>query len=592
MPLIPLIILGLLFLVGAIALGIGHKGWSWGTIAAAWLVLLTSVGAFFLVGMLGQREREWRKVVAAYQAAIARERDALVPAGGNLRPDPVAKPLSTLEDERDRWTRVRDRINTWRGRHWDDAEFTAPAGDRPGTISITGLENTTINPGAELYVFDTTPIEQGGRFLGAYRVDTVDKNVFQVSNISVPDAADLKALAQPRDGKVVVYEDLPVDRSIAFHRTPVPATGEVSTDGASGSPPGESLDGTAGPKKSDPEAMLRHLERKLEEFRLHDTVIGGDDTDRSAVATDGLPGGAAGPDGDAAPATDSDATAADGEGAPGSNRPVADPTLSETPPLGVHWARVVFNEAFDYTWPDGTTSAFAAGDTLPSIPAEQVAVLRQRGADFTSTWSIPPGLYWANVEFKQAHSFPRTQGEAIEFEPGRTVQFDLDTAKTLEKDGIATITSVIFRRPLADANVALRGAGQHQADGRPLPLEVNGLVVMRRILEEDKRSIDSSIGQLQAAKASTEKEIALRQSEQSDLQDDIGHWRIDVDAAQRAAEAFESQLASVRGRLSESEGAIGTLGREFNAVIDTLTRSIDQSAPAPSRPPVPVDLSR
>jgi hypothetical protein len=52
MPLIPLIILGLLFLVGAIALGIGHKGWSWGTIAAAWLVLLTSVGAFFLVGMV------------------------------------------------------------------------------------------------------------------------------------------------------------------------------------------------------------------------------------------------------------------------------------------------------------------------------------------------------------------------------------------------------------------------------------------------------------------------------------------------------------------------------------------------------------
>lgn len=577
MPLIPLIILGLLFLVGAIALGIGHKGWSWGTIAAAWLVLLTSVGAFFLVGMLGQREREWRKVVASYQAAIARERDALVPAGGNLRPDPVAKPLSTLEDERDRWSRVRDRINTWRGRHWDDAEFAAPTGDRPGTISIAGLENTTINPGAELYVFDTTPIEQGGRFLGAYRVDAVDKNVFQVSNISVPDAADLKALAQPRDGKVVVYEDLPIDRSIAFHRTPVPTTGEGSADGASTSNPSEALDGTAGPKKTDPEAMLRHLERKLEEFRLHDTVIGGEATDRSDAVTEELPEGAA---------------AADVDAAPGRNRPVADPTLSDTPPLGVHWARIVFNKAFEYTWPDGTTSAFAAGETLPSIPAEQVAVLRERGADFTSTWSIPPGLYWANVEFKQAHSFPRTKGEAIEFEPGRTVQFDLDTAKTLEKDGIVTITSVLFRRPLADANVALRGAGQHQADGRPLPLEVNGLVVMRRILEEDKRSIDSSIGQLRAAKASTEKEIALRQSERSDLQDDIGHWRLDVDAAQRAAEAFESQLASVRGQLSDSEGAIGTLGREFNAVIDTLTRSIDQSAPAPSRPPVPADLSR
>ena len=604
MPLIPLIILGLLFLVGAIALGIGHKGWSWGTIAAAWLVLLTSVGAFFLVGMLGQREREWRKIVASYQAAIARERDALVPAAGNLRPDPASKPLSKLEDERDRWTRVRDRINTWRGRHWDDADFVPPAEGRPGTITITGLENSTINPGAELYVFDATPIEQGGRFLGAYRVDAVDKNVFKVSNISVPDAADLKALAQPRDGKAVVYEDLPIDRSIAFHRTPVPApAGGVAAAGDGGvaaagdgsvAPAGdggaatptttEPLDGSAGPRKSDPEAMLRHLERKLAEFRLHDTVIGGAEVADPATAP--------APDAESTPADGESPAAAPDASAPGANRLVADPTLSETAPLGVRWARVVFNKPLEYTWPDGTTSSFKEGEILPSIPAEQVALLRQRGADFTSTWSIPPGLYWANVEFKQAHSFPRPQGEPIEFEPGRTVQFDLETAKELEKQGVASITAVIFRRPLADGNVALRGAGQFQADGKALPIEVNGLVVMRRILEEDKRSIDSSIGQLKGAKASTDQEIALRKNEQSELEDDIGHWRSDVDAAEQTAESFESRLSSVRRELSASEEAIGTLGREFTAAVDTLTRAIDQSAPAPSRPPVPADIGR
>ncbi len=596
MPLIPLIILGLLFLVGAIALGVGHKGWSWGTIAAAWLVLLTSVGAFFLVGMLGQREREWRKIVASYQAAIARERDALVPAAGNLRPDPASKPLSKLEDERDRWTRVRDRINTWRGRHWDDADFVPPAEGRPGTITITGLENSTINPGAELYVFDATPIEQGGRFLGAYRVDAVDKNVFKVSNISVPDAADLKALAQPRDGKAVVYEDLPIDRSIAFHRTPVPApAGGVAAvgdggvaaagDGTAATPTTtEPLDGSAGPRKSDPEAMLRHLERKLEELRLHDTVIGGAEVADPATAP--------APDAESTPADGESPVAAPDASAPGANRLVADPTLSETAPLGVRWARVVFNKPLEYTWPDGTTSSFKKGEILPSIPAEQVALLRQRGADFTSTWSIPPGLYWANVEFKQAHSFPRPQGEPIEFEPGRTVQFDLETAKELEKQGVASITAVIFRRPLADGNVALRGAGQFQADGKALPIEVNGLVVMRRILEEDKRSIDSSIGQLKGAKASTDQEIALRKNEQSDLEDDIGHWRSDVDAAEQTAESFESRLSSVRRELSASEEAIGTLGRELTAAVDTLTRAIDQSAPAPSRPPVPADIAR
>jgi hypothetical protein len=271
---------------------------------------------------------------------------------------------------------------------------------------------------------------------------------------------------------------------------------------------------------------------------------------------------------------------------------VSDPTLSETPPLGVRWARVVFNKPLEYTWPDGTTSSFKEGEILPSIPAEQVALLRQRGADFTWTWSIPPGLYWANVEFKQAHSFPRPQGEPIEFEPGRTVQFDLETAKGLEKEGVASITAVIFRRPLADGNVALRGAGQFQADGKALPIEVNGLVVMRRILEEDKRSIDSSIGQLKGAKASTDQEITLRKNEQSELEDDIGHWRSDVDAAEQTVASFESRLSSVRRELSASEEAIGTLGREFTAAVDTLTRAIDQSAPAPSRPPVPADIAR
>jgi len=575
MLLVPLIILALLFLVGAIALGIGHKGWNWGTIVAAWLILLTSVGAFFLVGMLGQRERQWRKVVAAYEAAIARERDALVPAGGKLRPDPASKPIATLENERDRWARVRDTINTWRGRHWDNADFVPPAEGRPGTITIAGLESSTINPGAELYVFDTTPIEQGGRFLGAYRVDAVDKNVFKVSNISVPDAADIKALAQPRNGQVAVYEDLPIDRSIAFYRTAVPAPpgGDAAGDAAETST--ELLDGSAGPRKSDPEAMLRHLEGKLEELRLHDTVIAGAEANAAAPPTDG-----------------EDAAATDGEIAPGATRPVADPMASLTPPLGVRWARVVFNRAFDYTWPDGTTSVFRAGEVLPSIPADQVAVLRERGADFTSTWSIPPGLYWANVEFKQAHSFQRPQGEPLEFEPGRTVQFDLETAKGLEAEGVATITSVVFRRPLADGNVALRGAGQLQSNGKALPFEVVGLVVMRRILEDDKRSIDSSIGLLTGAKASTDEEIALRKTEQAEFDDDIEHWNLDVDAAERTAAAFETRLASVRRELATAEKAIGALGRDLTAMTDALTRAIDQSAPAPSRPPVPTDIGR
>lgn len=576
MSLIPLILLGLVFLAGAVALAIGHKGWHWATVTAAWLVLLSALGAFFLVGMLGKREQEWRKVVASYQGAIARERDAMTPAGGTLRPDPASKSLATLEDERDRWTRVRDRINTWRGRHWDDASFVPPTDGRPGTVTINGLDNTTINPGAEFYLFDLTPIEQGGRFLGAYRVDAVEKNMFAVSAISTPDAADKQALAQPRDGKVVVYEDLPVDRSVAFFRTPVPTPPGENADPNAQPAPATPTDAVPAAVKSDPDALLKHLERRLEEFRLHETALG-----------DPVPAT------EPAAATEESAEVAGGDGpAPGVSRPVPDPTLSETPPLGVRWARVVFGKPFEYTWPDGSVSSFEAGEVLPSVPAEQVAVLREKGAEISSTWSIPPGLYWANVEFKQAHSFPRAQKEPLEFDVGRTASFDLETAKALEQQGIVSITSVIFRRPLADGNVALRGAGAVQADGRSLPMDVNGLVVIRRILEEEKRAIDSAIGQLGSAKESTAREIALRRTEAGELEDDLLHWTKDVAAAQRTAAAFASRVAAVRRDLSDSETAIAALGSEYTDISTALTQRIDGSSPPPVRPPLPEGASR
>lgn len=593
MPLVPLIILALVFLVGAVALAIGHKGWHWATVTAAWLVLLTSIGAFFLVGMVGKREQEWRRLVGAYQGSIARERDALVPQGGTaLRPDPSLKSLATLEDERDRWTRVRDRINTWRGRQWDDALFVPPADGRPGSVTINGLENSTIHPGAEFYLFDATPIEQGGRFLGAFRVETVDKNVFAVSAISAPDAADQKALAQPRDGKVIVYEDLPVDRSFAFYRTPVPT---VPADGSSdvpAPPPAATEDAVPAATKSDPEAMLRHLERKLEELRLHETALGG----AAAAAEAGSDAAPADPAADPAldPAADSAAgtVAADGGPAPGQARTVPDPALSETPPLGVRWARVVFAKPFDYTWPDGSMTSFAAGEVLPALPADQVAVLRERGADFTSTWSIPPGLYWAKVEFRQAHTLPRAQGEALEFAEGAKATFDLESAKALAAQGVVTIDSVVFRRPLSDGNVALRGAGVQNTAGRPLAIDVNGLVVIRRILEEEKRAIDSSIAQLRNAKESTESEIALRKEEAGELEDDLGHWATDVAESQRTADAFAARVTAARRELAGLETAIVGLGREFTAGTAALVEAIDQAAPPPSNPPLPAAAAR
>jgi len=597
MTLILLAIVGVVFLMGAIALGIGHKGWNWGTVAAGWLVLLSALGAFFLIAMLGQRERSWRGIIKNYETAIARERDALVAAGGaTLRPDPAQKSLAALGQERARWQRVRERINTWRGRHWDNAAFTPPAQGQPASLSIEGLESTTLNPGAELYLFDRRPVEEGGRYLGAFRVDAVDRNVLQISPLSTPDAADARLWAEPRDA-VDVYETLPVDRALAFSRTLQPAGGEPGADGAA-APPADSGTGIMpGQRRIDPEAMLKHIEERLEQVRLHDRPLGGgpsaapgEEGEAAPGANDGAPpadgGGTTAPEGAVAEGTGTDAPGP----APEVAEPevaVVDPEQSPDPPRGVRWAKVTLAADHRYTWPDGTTSQFRKGETIPAFPVGQLAALRDSGAQFTSAWVVPPGLYWATVTFTQSHKFPRPQGTPVEFPVGATAEFDLDTARALVAQGVATMGKVVYRRPLADGYTALRGAGTYDAAGAQLPVSARGMVVIRQILSDDIASIRSMTDQLGQARTNAANELKLRQQELADLEADETEWKADVEAARRVAEAFTQRTEAAGRELEETEALIVALGRELTAASRELTTTIDQTAPPPVVPAVP-----
>ena len=587
MTLILLAIVGVVFLLGAIALGIGHKGWNWGTVAAGWLVLLSALGAIFLIAMLGQRERSWRSIIKTYETNLARERDALVPAGGStLRPDATQKSLAALGQERARWQRVRERINTWRGRHWDNAAFTPPAQGQPASLSIEGLESTTLNPGAEIYLFDRRAVEEGGRYLGAFRVDAVDRNVLSISPLSTPDAADARLWAEPRDA-VDVYETLPVDRAMAFSRTLLPAGGEAAGEGGAAAPTDPGTGVMPGQRRIDPESMLKHIEERLEQVRLHDQPLGGSPQPPGGRDAAAAPGNGAGAP---PPADDAGGTPAVVEDVPAAAEPavaVADPEQSDEPPRGVRWARVTLAADHDYTWPDGTTSRFRKGETVPAFPVDQLARLRDSGADFTSAWIIPPGLYWATVTFTQSHTFPRPQGTPLEFPVGATAEFDLDTARALVAQGVATLGQVVYRRPLADGYTALRGAGTYDAAGAQLPVSARGMVVIRQILRDDIASIRSMTEQLGQARTNAFNELELRQKELADLEADEAEWKADVEAAGKVAEAFALRTEAAGRELSEAEETIVALGRELTAASRELTATIDQTSPAPVVPAVP-----
>lgn len=260
MQMILLVLIAIVFLAGIAAFAIGRQGWNLGTIAAGVLVLLASLAFTFLAGMVAQRERAWRSIVETYQKAIAQERDGLVPSSkGTLEPAPDKKPLTALAQEKARWQRVKRRIDDWGGRAWPTAAFAPPTADKPGTITVEDLEKLTLNPGAELYVFDKADVAEEGRFLGAFRVEAVNGNIVSVTAAAPPTPDDESLWAKPREA-VTVYESLPNDTWLAFHRTSATPEEDAEADGTAARP-------TA--RKIDPEDLLKHLEKRLEEVRQH-----------------------------------------------------------------------------------------------------------------------------------------------------------------------------------------------------------------------------------------------------------------------------------------------------------------------------------
>lgn len=482
MQIVLLALISLVLLAGLVLFALGTKGWHWGTVTAAILVLLVAAGYTFLAGMLAERERAWRAFIADYQAKLASERDALVPGTeGRLVADDSRKSLTVLAQDRARWKRVLERIETWRGRHWDKAAFVPPvvAADgsvTAGRVTIEDVDKLTINVGAELYLFDAAAVEENGRFLGAFTVAAVDGNSLSVVPALPPTAAD-KALWQAGHEEVTVYEDLPVDRWMAFHRTVPPA------EAADGSPAAPEQ------RKADPEDMLKHLESELAEVRQH-----------------------------------------------------AEPVAEDE-------------------WP------------------KLVEGLRNR--------SILPGTYWATVEFKEAHSLPRAGSEPTEFEAGQKAAFDLETARKLADDGAASIVAVERRRPLADAQTALRGSDYQLAgDGADRPtIRIEGVAFIRRMLEADIAAIDAMTDKMKAAKASADNQLQLQTQEAGDLDDDLTKWRADAQSAERVRARFETRVTDAGTELAAVETAIVELGRELAGASALLVGAIDERAPAPVRPP-------
>ena len=517
-------IVGLVLLAGLLTLAFGHKGWSWGTVAAAILALLASGGYVYLAARIAERERAWTKVVRKFEADLLRERDAttLVTTG---EPQPIAgeKSLIALADEEARWRRVLERVDTWRGRSWQQATLAPPQADAPGTITLPEQEAPVadepaaepeaaggeapdgaaaegakpaggggpalpINAGAQVSVFDDAALEEGGRFLGVFRVvaaaydPAAKRTTLQIVPAVPPDAGDRRAWSKTYEA-VTVYEDLPVDRWMAFHRMPSQAAAD---DAAGVLPP---------PAKTDAKDLLAKLERLEAEFERHGTEVEGEPEEIAAQIAAGT----------AAP--------------------------------GRFWAEVEFTEPHDLA----------------------------EGVVKRITELLAPDIDNEDMVRKT-------------FEAGDTAEIDLQTARDL--GGKVKILRVIDRRPLADAFTSLLGGA---IPGGAEGLRADGFAALRRTLEAEIAALEQATARLASTQQSVMAQGSRFDEERRDLRADLEQWQADVAAAEQTAGVFEQRLKLLSGELAATVKAIGALGREFTAGMDRLTAEIDRRSPPPVR---------
>jgi hypothetical protein len=283
MNILVLAAIGLLVLVGLIAVGLGHKRWNWGTVAAAFLVLLSVTAYLYLAARVAARDRDWMQAVQRYETNIARARDALEPSRrGGLVPIAGQTSLTALEADRDRWRRSLSRVETWRSPGWENASFAPPKdAAATGQIDLPAEGNDgksePLQPGAHVFVFDMATLEDGGRYLGEFRITAVKYDEgskrwsLTVAHTAAPDKADAEALAGRHDA-VAVFEDLPVDRWLAFYRTKQDAEAAAPAEGVMPEPVKTPLEQVEATLKPDGD-VGRLVQEFIESFKTHEEVV-------------------------------------------------------------------------------------------------------------------------------------------------------------------------------------------------------------------------------------------------------------------------------------------------------------------------------
>lgn len=540
MDVVLLAVIGLVLLLGLVAIAVGNKGWSWGTVTAAILLLLAATGYLYLAARLAERERSWREKIAKTQKEI----DRIDPADGGAN----ARSLESLRRQRDRWARASAFVDTWRGRAWGKARLSPPRDGKPGTISIEKAseesDQAPLAAGGEVAVFDNANIADEGRFLGLFRVQAVkaaagnencEVTIVPASNPAPPSESDVKLWNRTYDD-VTVYESLPVDRWLAFHKTPTePGAGDAEgkTDGGA----------AAGhwrpqPRKTSGDDTLTSLEEQMAALARHDAPVPEEEWSQLGEKL------------------------AAGEVLPGR-----------------YWAVVEFTKNVRFTKADKFALDDEAAKSEPgSEDDEEGGAAGELGAMITEGDDTGGGAQPSGPE--PTAGAVTNRFKVKRFKEGEKAEFDLQTALDLQNDKqFVRITDVVERRALADPFTAIRGSGfsAKAADGQPLRAE--GIDAIREALLVEMTSIDQSTARIATSRENVEAQTVAAAELKKQLESDLASWARDVAAAEATARAFDDRFRAATIELAAVESSIVRLGQELTGAWATLTSSIDAASP-------------
>lgn len=544
-------------LTGLVGFGIGHRRQNWGTVAAAFLVLLTAAGYVYLAARLAAYEWRWEKVIRAKREQIAFVRDALRPdpaAGGALKPVPVddagnPKPLDMLAVDRERWQRALERVNTWRGRSWaatfqppnpdpkaenqlgvieitapapvaqpdaaappgpdpaaavepdaatagdaDGAPAAEPAADAGGEPAPKAEPIVPINPGATVYVFDDRPLQDGGRYVGAFLVKESAYDV-EAGRYRITVARTAPPDAYDAQAWSQAYDAVTVYESLPVDRWL--AFYETRADSQA-----EDSAVSPQPVKSKPKAEKVASDRGplrgfLEEFSRHEQEQKDDPESWKKLDED----------------------------------------LDESRVLqGVYWAVVTFTE--DHTFEGKTNDKDGGAET------DDEATSRS-------------------------------------FQAGDTAEFDLQTARQLEKDGKVRLDRVFYRRPLRDGLTLMYGSWVDA--GGKAGILADGIAALLQTLRREIDDLEARRRILEGSKASVDVELVNVNKQATMLEEDMRLWDRDAKRAALVEAGFRQQLDTTRRSLADAEREIVRQGRELSDAMGRLVEKIDAAAPPADR---------